>query len=783
MISIVQTPGSIQSNDHRRVSALQKIVADDPAIKDLRYAAFDEGANNQWAILDPKGAIKSDPLDGRKSASVNFGDTITLGVSVWVEGSTQMNYLSCRENSQVRSGLIVRRRVSVAPAASDWEKWTIIDPVNPTSTRQVNTDDAFALKSAFGDYLSRETDSTYRVLRTAPTLGEAERWIAGVPVVADCKRLRGQNLISVVKEGPKQSHLVAPEDISKNARFDQSPLSASNRWTVVSPADLTAKSLVKFGDTVCLRVDKFTGNTAMAPASLYLSYRQDRPLAGGGAAVGVADAPREWELWKIVDPYSAASVESVRFGDKVAFKGLAGGGGYLSLKNSGAATSSSLGTDEIWTLGDAVTEMKGTMPALGSPNITDNSAIMLNMGDSLAKTAVVKGVAFLPEVGPVVSGLVAVMWPKDGTDIWAMIQERVKALVGSMIEDASIATFVTTMSGLKNEMREFILTQDIGMKGAVLNRMLGNLDEASPAALALPKPQQSLPHLVNLATIHLNVLHERFINHLRYFPNATPDDVQNSRHDLKEMIVTYLDAVQKAKAAALVWRKGLVDEGWVKEDRLVVFKDDYVPNNAVFACKPYTENKSFEEHRQRVADIFATQLEAIMLPSLLWRYLDPDCDEMPTRGYAILTTGPFGKLGNAERGNGNGGRGIHVGQRFWNEEGAKPLRKIGAHSGDSIYMLQINDGPQHGSENPQTDTITLGDGERIVSATGHHGWECHQITFTTNKSRTMRTGRVEGATWTAAPPPETDPQLWSLSGNASDRLDNLYLNWQYRRWE
>jgi len=68
------------------------------------------------------------------------------------------------------------------------------------------------------------------------------------------------------------------------------------------------------------------------------------------------------------------------------------------------------------------------------------------------------------------------------------------------------------------------------------------------------------------------------------------------------------------------------------------------------------------------------------------------------------------------------------------------ISTIGVHAGDVIYSLRI-DGANFGVELEPNFWYSLAAGERIISANGRHGWQCHQLQLATNMTQNAMTGR------------------------------------------
>jgi hypothetical protein len=816
--------------DRRRVAATEAAIGEQPPLP--RYAVFDARANeSNWRILDPQGRDS----EGGPVSPIRFGDTVTLGMVAWLGDHAQTIYLSCRNinNSPPRN-------VGLNDSPGNSEQWTIIDPSYPDSKNIVTRGSAFALVSAFNDYLSQTTFGDTHVLQTAHGPGgrpsNTETWIIASPVICDPKPVRHQSWISVVREalGEDQPNLVlaaAPGAPDVDAVADSAPigfktdaLSDLSRW-VVERTDGNAVS-INFGDTIYLGIKTYKDPTQ--PKALYLQYICDKP-AGEGFQVGVAppSGGRDWEKWKIVNPDLPMSVAPVRYGDKFALQGLSGSGQYLS-SVGGDVMSATPHQSVVGKIGDALTAMGGQMPDMSAlPSDTDNSAILLNLGGDLAKTITVGAIGQIPEVGEALSFLVGTFWPSGPTNIWDMIEARVNALIAEKLREQALSAFHDAYVGMQASWQTYVQEKS----WTSLQAMLPTLNTLSAQAMNFDHPQETLPQFVGFASLHLKALSETFTHTLDY-PEPGEEaakTVQVRRQTLKKAIADYSNKAREMRDGALQWRKGLITYSTEVDDYELIPKDNSRDEGSVPLGNPYMQDSflqsngimrlsvvntegSFDvgqadidrvgRYQERMAEAFASQLDALTLPALLWRYLDPDCDDVPVRKNATLITGPFGKLGAAEDSR------YFKGGRSWNEPSVKdntgsqnaelgfpvadqtdqpvPITGIAAVGTNCITSIQISPyNPISPNESGSGFAeIILTEGEHIVTANGCEGSQCQAVRFTTNKRNAMAAGNFSGTTWSTTLPPDTHPFLTGISIAVSDDgIDQMYLHWQYERWE
>lgn len=824
LFTIAATHKNDWPNDRRRVSSVLINAPGDATFNNTRWICFDKtGAGNPsanaraidglWSFRGPDGnQVIADP-DGTEPspARINYGDKVTVyredwQISIGDDGTPtkQMTqeYLSCRINSPVGSGF----RIGVVSSAASWEQWTIVDPAGSASgPLSFGSEFMLRFESNPPVYLSQTTDGSYDIV-TATTSKENTRWVVGPGATLDPKPVRYEDMVVFASNGAR---MFASDDSVSGVIFDStSPLSDLSRWIVTSDGLSKEPLMVKFGDDIGLGINAYKDDP-LNPSSTYLQYPGDI-------------APE----WKIIDPDHPASVAQVRFGDRVALHGRRGNGNYLA---SDGTTSATLGPRTTFTLGDAFNELSTqvAMPGLpAAPDGLDNSAMLLSVGDSLQKTIVVKAVGLVPEVGDTVSGLVGFLWTEDGPDIWGMIEERVKKLVKEAIDQNNIDLFKQKIAALKDQMRSYVgpdLTDS--EKATYLGQMDGNVDALGEAAKVLTQPQETLPYLVIAANLHLIILHEGFINYLRYNGGASFSGIADSSAKLKQWIHVYSRLAATFRQQAVDWRTGPTggfiswSAQWDHETVRTYLTDTYLRNNGIFriAYSPARyeyvdsdndkkwyptdeQNTHCEWYQARMGEAFGSQLDAVALSAPLWRYLDPDVDETPRRTAGILIDGAFGKLGDAE------GAGFYEGNRYWNlpfsaadssllsfsdfyDAGFNPDRQpsdtinnIGWRAGDLVYVFAVN-GQEIGQNGAGTTSTHMVDPRRIVAASGREEWSCHKVLFTNNRGVVFGDGGGGGVSWTSKLPDETHPALVGISGSGDNKcLNQLYLHWQYTRW-
>lgn len=847
-ISISLTAGGA-GNNNQRLSALNTFVKDDldqsNVFKDPNDFVRDVGldraclsTSNTWTILDRDGHVPTEEL--------KYGDTICLNVAK-LRGVDQQSsttyYLSYLENRASADG----KKIGLTSAVGDSERWKIIDPATPTSTERIRIGDTLALKakSGNGDYLNRSTTC----ISTSSTPVDTAKWSAGaVPANA----LRYGNSISIggivgENNGANVGKRVAAVSTSfdfddprwgdewKNwgaagtVAFDASPLSDSNQWTVLLPAALDSPDFrssnitdssarVKFGDIVYLVSGKLRDGQRPSPSTYYLSQKGDGELLMVTRVEykGTSFAP---ETWQLVDPQHSNSTAEIKFGDTVAF--LSGdGNAYLSRPaTGGVSTSISLGSTEKWVIGNSFLEVDEALP---DPQLlqtaSDNSAAPLTFGTDIARTLTLGMIdgftSFLPVggslIGGVTGGLVGYLWQSSGTDLWDIIKSHVEALVNEKIDDNNLRGFVSQLKGVEDTFQKYRDATTPSVRPTYLADVLSKLDDCYQNGVSFlqDNPQITMPHLVALGTLHITALREQYVSgpELTADYNSGPQD----RSALKNHIKIYSDLIKQNRAKALDWRRGQISKGSQFQRRdsssgpyqVQALIDTYLQTTGFLS---WTVDGSdavgrsvgrfddwFTTYVQNVVDIFGQQLDVFLIPTLLWRYMDPDCDEVPRKRSATTVNGPYGRLGPSEESD------SHC---YWDQNGKPffynptyaPITKITISSDAVVNGLFVwyGDQPQSYGFRMTDSTMEVSSDMKIIAASGGAGWSVNQLSLLADKHQSglfnlglIGGGRDEsGMKWKASPPANTDAFLLGFSGNASENLDTLYLHWQYSLWK
>lgn len=710
------------------------------------------------------------------------------------------------------------------------KKWALTNKKDPDSTIPVEYGDTFYLKSAgdggyvimTGDVLSmtttlagNEAEGTWQILRPNgnATLGavksgdtvsigswiggsitrDSENWVLtfGYPMLGSFLRYGNEVFIcantsgnSVVADTTTQ----VPGTDMYGITSDTGNKSKRQDWIVSNFDDRNSLGQMNFGDRLLFTLDTPT------PGPRYLSCRQDTDAGLGDKGVTASSIAGDWEAWTVLDPSNTSSKRQIKVGDTLTLQNM-NPGYYLSSRqdspqNPAITAGASAGDTEKWVFSPLIAAGKpasATVQELPTPS--DNSAATLNFGADVGTTialGIVQGASsLLPEEGQsiaqsVMGGLINYLYPQTGPDVWALIKAQVEALVKQEIQDDKIQSFNDTLDGIKATLQEYVALTDPVRKGTDLQDILNAFTSLKAQEKEIVAPQRALPYLVMLGTLHISALQEMYLHGAQYF--STGADSSLDHKNLKDDINYYSGRLTTLKAGAMDWRRSLFSKGMGQADGLPYFIDNYRTNGV--GSLLYGRADQFDTYQQKMVDIFSEQLDAFMIPSFLWRYMDPDCQDVPMRRSAFMATGPFGAGLN--------------GDVFFYDPQYGPIIEISVSTGDfvcgitTVYASGMFQ--KHGASG--TDhALAVPSNMKIVKANGFEGDQLNDLWLGSDDGQTwVGGGPHTGNTWNAEPPSGADAFLVGFSGNASKtvatengpvegRVGSLYLHWKYNRWE
>jgi hypothetical protein len=391
-------------------------------------------------------------------------------------------------------------------------------------------------------------------------------------------------------------------------------------------------------------------------------------------------------------------------------------------------------------------------------------------------------------------------WPKQGPDIWALIKDRVQALVNDAIFAEKVQTFEAHLRGIKTTLESYYELEGKLEKGIDLKIAVGKLDDLKEAAVNLDRPERTLTHLVTLGTIHIVALGELCAHGKELFADDPskypPNDRAKKQRAFKKALEDYSKAVKTAKDRVIEWRLNkvrvdvsgdLVIQGrshWKRHTFKVV--DDYTGREYgwwqtskgadSFREEEANANREKESIKESTKPAFGQTLDHLLMPAFLWPYMNPEINELPMKTTASVTTGPFGGTGGGE---------------FVDDPEGQPITAFdlayGNHDRVNIIIgVRFKYGDKwarwHGASG-SGKSETLNPNERIVQANGMAGKFLDALYLTTDKGRILGGGWTGGGPWEVKLPPVAEPTLTKISGRQGEVLDSIVFHWEYLRWE
>jgi hypothetical protein len=397
----------------------------------------------------------------------------------------------------------------------------------------------------------------------------------------------------------------------------------------------------------------------------------------------------------------------------------------------------------------------------------------------------------VPEVGSALKGLVSFLWPAGQSTIFEQMRSYVEALMKELIAQERVIDLDKRLNGIYNNLNDYQAAAPGKQKGQWFTTVLGNLNDAEPYFLDTRNPEKTLPYFVALGTVTLTMLREQVLFYPEIFQEA---DAKRAEHltKFREKLKKYLAASRLSRAKAMEWRLGKlrVDHSesttfgiagpstthtYTAKDTLTGWGASHQYNTLTGGERnaEALANGDLAARRTFVESQFGIELDAFLTPSYLWKYLDPEEKEKPSRQKVVFKTGPY--AGHAHKPFNDGGKG--------------PITRIKVHAGDRLDGVELFYGGVSGGLHGKVGgamhcDVTLEPGEAIVGAYGSHGEVMHSLYFETNRGRVIGAGKHSVHSWTADPPESVEPTLTHISGHAgSGHIDGLSMHWEYWREE
>lgn len=378
-------------------------------------------------------------------------------------------------------------------------------------------------------------------------------------------------------------------------------------------------------------------------------------------------------------------------------------------------------------------------------------------------------VSTIPEFGAAISVLLKCFWPSPGNpmEIWNDLENYINQLVQDLINQQKIEDLQETLDGLYQLIENYQESEPGAEKGQLLTSLVTELITDEPFFVDPDDPASTITYLVAMGTITLLVLREQALFYTQITLQPTDPNAAKHLADLQEKIIEYTKYAQEARDGALEWR---VDQIEITRDgSSFVVVDNY--NSYQFYYQTELEAEEGKvKLKEQVGRDYQSQLDAYILPSTLWQYLNPDATTQPTRVTVEVASQVYGG---------------EVGTPFEDDPQGQRITSVQIYAGDRLDGLQFYyggvPGPLHGRQSGSTWLkIDLDDDEFIEAAYGGCGDSINQIRFRTNKGRDFGAGGGSGGTYVATAPQGVSASLTKIAGKAiNDGVTALRFYWEY----
>jgi Ricin-type beta-trefoil lectin domain-like len=420
----------------------------------------------------------------------------------------------------------------------------------------------------------------------------------------------------------------------------------------------------------------------------------------------------------------------------------------------------------------------------GRPLVGDASALM--------RTIIIGIAGKIPEIGSGLGPLLTLLWPDDSqTRIWEQMKNYVSALVGELIAQQQLNALWLKLAGLRNVLKTYELEKyGTTKKRGAFDALLAAFDEAEPMFFSRADPVSTLPCFVAMGTIRLAALRELCLSYERIY--LEPDQSAAERlKDLKTNIATYKAAADSARDRAVAWRlaKIVVEDEQSKEFGALGpstthtwrARDAYDGWSRQWSYNTLTGGELQAESLARKAKTdregliratFSADLDRVLGPSRLWRYLDPGVTDKPRQVATDIVVGPYG-----------GGAGT-----AFADNPTQRITTILVYAGSRVDGVEFYyggvSGGLHGARGGTTYRLDLWPGELVVGAWGRSGAALDALFFETSSGRRIGGGGAGGNEFIGEPPDEMFATLTKISGIQGDKnLQSITFTWSYYRDE
>lgn len=383
-------------------------------------------------------------------------------------------------------------------------------------------------------------------------------------------------------------------------------------------------------------------------------------------------------------------------------------------------------------------------------------------------------VGLVPDVGAALAGILEAFWPDplDPMQVWDAFEDYMNTLIQGLIDQAKVDYLKSTLDGLYNLLKVYNDTPyGNSQKGQLFTNLLSQVLTDEPYFMDTDQPETTLTYQVSLGTILLLLLREQalFYEEIYNEPDPTPEKHQET---LQEKIKEFTELVAKAADGAIEWRLGQITvqdaggSGFLVDDAYTNYRSgEYNSYDAADEAKIKLQ--------EQVGHDYWVQLEPVVHPAKLWKYLDPTVSGQPQLEVYQVESFLYGSP---------------TGTPFSDEPNGEKITGAFLCTGTLVDGLQLyyggEPGPMHGRQSGSNQKLyTFENDEVIVAAYGGAGQAVDQIFFRTSLGRDFGNGGSGGSFWTAVAPQGVGAALVKISGYQEESgLQAIKFHWEYARY-
>ncbi|SHJ30708.1 Ricin-type beta-trefoil lectin domain-like [Hymenobacter daecheongensis DSM 21074] len=411
------------------------------------------------------------------------------------------------------------------------------------------------------------------------------------------------------------------------------------------------------------------------------------------------------------------------------------------------------------------------VPTRGLPVNTTSFQSYTNYGRML-----VLGMAgVIPKVGGGIAALIGLIWPSDADQrFWKQMKDYVDVRMTEMLQHQRLLLLEGYLSGLISNLRmanvpgvspkdRWVHLISITTSARMLeSQFLGDQFQDSHRVLS---------HLAAWGTLVLGAHAQIVRDYAQMHPDLTAEQAALAKAPYKaELLLAiekYTAAVAAARAAALKWR--LEKIGFWEMMGVIHVWDTATGWGKMMSTQSGSGSQIYKARCSQIQAQFEAEMDALLAPARLWRFLSPDVHERPQGETVRKVVGPFPCMRNDTP--------------FEEVTGtitSLSMRMIGGEL--SGVVVHYDDGRKRvtGSETGGMSTLTLAPNEYIISAYGIER-NCYiaALTFETNLGQVFSTGeplvKEHAIDFMASLDDTLNPRLTGLSEGGG----GLCFHWEY----